>query len=826
MGAPHHSPEKKAELFGALSQHSSIRKAAHATGVPVSTAHGWVQDLMPKDVHQLLKGTATAPPETAAAIGAQAGQDVLHPGGGVGSDATMVVDQSQAAPNTGPMEDRDTLRRGNAQQDAEIENALGASVDQGSGAQAVADLAGKPPTDEEGPSIAPTTGAPGFLDAHVDDPLYIQAFSRYVSALANGAHPLAAMHVATAVHPDFDLTEQEQQAVQDATRQLTMSEPGRHALMLQLANPPAYVQRVVTQTSLGDAQQQAIADQIAAAQEEGYLAAINAQLIQLGLPVVSSITDPEVQSAIQAAAQATAAGVVDTWNRDAASAVSMAWLDSQSVTLPPGLYLDNPQGWAGAVGDAREADMQNTVQGWVDGRAGDKATTWASDAANSGYAQGVQDFLTQNGLTPTMSALPDTAVCQDCQDAVDAGDVDQETASQWDFPLHPGCQHVWDPRLSTADVPQGAEDSVWTGQGDTGEAVGMAEEIHALRELRLSRSVPIFPIHLGAAVHDSVETAERPVEVMRRDPEHIHDQNGKVDDQPCIAFDLNGTLTGAEHYPITAGPYPGIKELLDRLSAQGCCIHVTSAGLYVGDQHDLDVQEARIAMCEAWATQYGLPINLWLPKHPATCYVDDRMVPMPESHDMAAVGASIDATLQERFKLGDDGLWHRVENPEVGTKITDWPDPDEVQPDSPRGFSGPRVDIDVHQTTVNATSSTRIGEGMPGAKAAITALYDAGVTVYLSCAGWNPSTKDSQEVVQQRLAGQRQQLPDRRHPLRPAGDQGPLRGLYRRQGRQVHHLGRDAAADRRQAGRGGKAGPGGGSALRCGRCGQGPGRGR
>jgi hypothetical protein len=254
-----------------------------------------------------------------------------------------------------------------------------------------------------------------------------------------------------------------------------------------------------------------------------------------------------------------------------------------------------------------------------------------------------------------------------------------------------------------------------------------------------------------------VPFAERPAELVKRPPQHIHDQNGEVDDQPCIAFDLNSTLTPSDSYPITSPPFPGVKVMLDKLAAQGCCIHVTSAGLYVADGKDLDIQNARIAMCEAWATEYGLPIQVWLPKHPASLYVDDRMVPAFDG-DTVQIGAAIEAILKRRFTMGDDGVWHRVEKPLTGTPVRDWPDPDTVAPDTPRGFTGPSVDIDVHMTTIEASSSTTIGGPMPGAQEAISALYNSGVTVYLSCAGWNPATKFDPDEVEKRLAEQRQQL--------------------------------------------------------------------
>lgn len=274
----------------------------------------------------------------------------------------------------------------------------------------------------------------------------------------------------------------------------------------------------------------------------------------------------------------------------------------------------------------------------------------------------------------------------------------------------------------------------------------------------LLRSVGQRKARLAEAAASVPPDGGRPVELLRRDPAHVHDQNGKVDDQPCVAFDLNSTITPELYYPLSQAPYPGVKQLLDRLSSQGCCIHVTTAGLYVGDDHDLPVQQARLAMCDAYATQYGLPVDCWLPKAPADAYVDDRMVPMPVNHDMVAVGEQIDAVLARRFSLGEDGIWHRLDNAEGGHPITDWPAAAEMPQDQPRGFSGPVVDIDVHGTTLDATSSARSGPPVEGAQEAIAHLYDMGVTVQLSCAGWNPATKDDPAEIEQRLAAQRQQL--------------------------------------------------------------------
>lgn len=252
--------------------------------------------------------------------------------------------------------------------------------------------------------------------------------------------------------------------------------------------------------------------------------------------------------------------------------------------------------------------------------------------------------------------------------------------------------------------------------------------------------------------------AERPSEVVDRAPEHIHDVTGAQDPRPVVAFDLNGTLTPTDKYPIDSPPFPGVKETLDRLAGQGVCIHLFTAGLYVGDKHDLDVQQSRIDMCKAWADEYGLPIEAYIPKVPAHVYLDDRMVQVnPQGPDFDQVAAQIATMLQRRFEL-KNGVWKRIDNPEIGQPIEDYPEPDEVARDHPRGFSGPRLDIDVHQTTTEATSSTLIALPVPGAKEAITELYNAGVTIHMSCAGWNPATKQDDQMVQNRLNALRQWL--------------------------------------------------------------------
>src|SRR5207249_2723102 len=98
-----------------------------------------------------------------------------------------------------------------------------------------------------------------------------------------------------------------------------------------------------------------------------------------------------------------------------------------------------------------------------------------------------------------------------------------------------------------------------------------------------------------------------------------------------------------------------------------------------------------------------------------------------------------------------------------GVQYEDFPALNEVPPERPRGYSGPRLDVDVHKTLSQANSSTRDAPPNPGAVQAVTNFYNQLVTIRLSCAGWSPMTHEADEA-NERLAGLRQYMADNAIP--------------------------------------------------------------
>lgn len=251
---------------------------------------------------------------------------------------------------------------------------------------------------------------------------------------------------------------------------------------------------------------------------------------------------------------------------------------------------------------------------------------------------------------------------------------------------------------------------------------------------------------------------ERASEVVPRPKPHRHTTD---DPQPVLCFDFDGTLKPNPHasFPLDdIEPFPGVKAALDRFASKGACLHLTTASLHVGSPQDMEIYFARQCLLECWLVEHGLPIGLLLPNIPSDVFYDDRMVPVSDNPDWAALCDDAEERLTKRFDL-KNGIWMRRPKDHKGDKLSEWPDPASVPGDSPRGFSGPRLDADLHRTVLDSSSSERAGEPKPGAAKALTELYDAGVTVNLSCAGWNPAFRTPEES-RARLAALRVQIRD------------------------------------------------------------------
>jgi hypothetical protein len=264
---------------------------------------------------------------------------------------------------------------------------------------------------------------------------------------------------------------------------------------------------------------------------------------------------------------------------------------------------------------------------------------------------------------------------------------------------------------------------------------------------------------------------ERVAEIIPRPPLHQHDPD---EPRPVITLDFDGTIKpqiqqgDGGTFPLmkNADPFPKVKNWLDRWYSRGACIHVATAALYYAGPQDLEIYNARLNMLTGWKSEFGMPISLFLPKVPSDLYYDDRMVVVPGDPtlkpaikfvpDWDVVGTLVEADLKKRFDIVD-GLWTRKEKKRVGTEYDEFPDIKDYPIDHPRGYSGPRLDVDMHRTLSLSSSSLRYAPPRPNAREVITEYYNRGITIRISCAGWNPKTH-SFEDAQRRLAGIRQWL--------------------------------------------------------------------
>lgn len=243
---------------------------------------------------------------------------------------------------------------------------------------------------------------------------------------------------------------------------------------------------------------------------------------------------------------------------------------------------------------------------------------------------------------------------------------------------------------------------------------------------------------------------ERAPELTPRPKAHWHDPD---DPEPVIVMDLDKTLRPTAAYPMVDEPFIGVKQGLDRLRTRGCCLHIATGGTYYGSE-DMDLAKVRQAQIEDWCATHGLPIGIVLPKVVADVYLDDRMIFVPPDPDWKALVDQVEEALTKRFDLKGN-QWQRKPKDRIGKEIEDWPDYDTIPPDQPRGFSGAKLDIDFHRTLSTASSSLREAPPQPDAIKSIAHLYGLGVTIQLSCAGWNPADHDRNDA-RRRVAALRQ----------------------------------------------------------------------
>lgn len=280
--------------------------------------------------------------------------------------------------------------------------------------------------------------------------------------------------------------------------------------------------------------------------------------------------------------------------------------------------------------------------------------------------------------------------------------------------------------------------------------------------------------YIGKAVQieeDKTILLEQLSEFTPRPKEHMHDPDEPL---PVLTFDFDGTLKpqiakgDGGNWPLTdkySDPYPEVRGWLEKWKSQGACIHLATAGLYFDGTNDREIYDARMEMLKGWVARQGLPIDLILPKIPADCYYDDRMIEIPgdpsmrddpgPAPDWDKLAEEAEASMARRFDI-ISGIWQRKDKKRVGTEIEDWPD-SKLFRDYPRGYSGAKVDVDMHRTLSTASSSMRVAPPRDNAVKCMTEMYAQGITLTVSCAGWNPKTHSIPDSIR-RLAGIRQWL--------------------------------------------------------------------
>jgi hypothetical protein len=414
-----HPPEHHQRAADALSQHGSLRKAAKATGIPHTTIAYWQK------------------------------HGKLDPAGYALAAATREVDAPHSPEevdmiaHSSDMEPEASIQATGAPQslaqvnDIRIHDAT-VTPDNAPPSQ------GWPQPPQGGYQIQ---GASGTQDWFPDTPAGLQALMRYANSLISGARPDHALRAAQVIDPDFGLTADQDARLLHSISQLLMSEDAERLYFA--GNPPPYVRSVYDQYAMDQNDEAALSSELRALYEDGYIQAINDNLVALGRGPISMITDPSLLAQFQQDADQAAAGIIESYNSALATQVGTAWIDlsAQRGTQMSRQWLDD-----------------STSQ-WITGRADWKAEQLAITESTSAWNSAQQDWQDRNpGAVSQVRVVPDEAVCQDCQQYVDQyGDwTDPVDFDDPGFPLHPNCVHSLDYQPAQVDD----QTPVWTGQDE------------------------------------------------------------------------------------------------------------------------------------------------------------------------------------------------------------------------------------------------------------------------------------------------------------------------------------------------------------------------
>jgi len=169
-------------------------------------------------------------------------------------------------------------------------------------------------------------------------------------------------------------------------------------------------------------------------------AAIQDELVKLGVDRTAALTDQGLLTLITLRAEQTALTIHLTLRKDAAG-----FLDRHLPPVDGDTYDD-----AAAI---------QAFSDWLDRRGETKSRQISITESQYAAAYLLHQFVRRNALEGTGHCEPVGAVCTECGDYVGAGEVPLDEALSWDLPAHPYCPHYVE--ASYTDPPEGP--TLWIG---------------------------------------------------------------------------------------------------------------------------------------------------------------------------------------------------------------------------------------------------------------------------------------------------------------------------------------------------------------------------
>ncbi len=315
------------------------------------------------------------------------------------------------------------------------------------------------PGDAEQPTGAETADQqldllnPDSIAPPIMDRWALEAWHRYVTALANDVSHTDALRAAQKIDENFTVSEAQARQLIHALGK--GNEPVRFGWSAGGVQPPQHVTNVFDSFEFTPEQQQELADYLYQLAQDSYAEGINAQLLQLGQPVVGAITDQSVLAELRTRTDDIAQGIANTYNRDLAAEVYSTWIEHRS-----------------AYGrQSSERLLWEDINRWAEARADDRADMVSTTEIGRFYNAGVSDFMTRNEAqgyitVELVDITPDECQCMACLRMIQDGPYTMEEAVQLDVPLHPRCIHLLSPRLVVLSKAEADPTLWWAAQQD------------------------------------------------------------------------------------------------------------------------------------------------------------------------------------------------------------------------------------------------------------------------------------------------------------------------------------------------------------------------